>query len=56
VVVVVVEEIGERRVEVEVGSSIGCGVVCLIDDLYYSVHFGAKRLVVSKRSIEHFHN
>lgn len=31
---VVVEEVEERVVvEVEVGSSIGCGVVCLIDDL-----------------------
>lgn len=33
---VVVEEVEERGVVVEVevvGSSIGCGVVCLIDDL-----------------------
>jgi hypothetical protein len=29
----VVEENGERGVVVEVGSSIGCGDVCLIDDL-----------------------
>lgn len=42
---VVVEEIGERGAVVEVGFSIGCGVVCLIGDLYNFVHFGAKRLL-----------
>lgn len=38
---VVVEEVEERGVvvEVEVGSSIGCGVVCLIDDLEYECNF-----------------
>lgn len=34
---VVVEEIGERGVVVEVSSSIGCGVVCLIDDFWVCI-------------------